>query len=364
MPSKPRTSTEETQDDAHALPMGKYFASSDKAVRDKAVDSLKQFLVARGDDLLDDKELTKLWKGLFFCFWHSDKPLVQQALATELAELLLKIPSAPASLHFLKGFWDMIVREWTKIDVHRIDKFYMLIRRFVNAAFRLQLRENWEDDCCEAYEYILTRPNGPLDPDDPKHITSLAYHLADIYLEELEKALKASEVPSRDPYAFANMILMSSPHIFPQSTCPVPILDVIQPFLDFAARTPVKASVPRLQDAVFQPLTTALTQATSDEPPTKRPRLSAGSSPPDLSTVIARSTLEHSRHYPPKTSISTSALDSKPSEPTEIRKAVLKAILDVGGQSETREYNRKKLFAFWKAATAEGQTDQTDWDAS
>lgn len=31
-------------------------------------------------------------------------------------------------------------------------------------------------------------------PDDPKHITSLAYHLADIYLEELEKALDSSEV--------------------------------------------------------------------------------------------------------------------------------------------------------------------------
>ncbi|KAG8892133.1 hypothetical protein FRC01_014329 [Tulasnella sp. 417] len=342
MPSKPRPSTEEVQDDdAQALPMGKYFASSDKAVRDKAVDGLKQFLVARDDDLLEDKELMKLWKGLFFCFWHSDKPLVQQALATDLAELLLKIPSAPASLHFLKGFWDMILREWTKIDVHRIDKFYMLIRRFVNAAFRLQLRENWDDNCCEAYEYILTRPNGPLDPDDPKHITSLAYHLADIYLEELEKALNASE-----------------------STCSVPILDVIQPFLVFAARTPVKASVPRLQDTVFQPLTSALTQVTSEEPPAKRPRLSGASSPPDLSTVIARSTLDHSRYYPPKKTTATSTLDSEPSEPVEIRKAILKAILDIGGQSETREHNRKKLFAFWKAATAEGQTDQTEWDAS
>lgn len=40
---------------------------TDKAVRDKAVESLEQFLVARGDDLLDDKELMKLWKGLFFC---------------------------------------------------------------------------------------------------------------------------------------------------------------------------------------------------------------------------------------------------------------------------------------------------------
>ena len=46
----------------------------------------------------------------------SDKPLVQQALAAELAELLLTIKNIWASLDFLKGFWDAIVREWSGID--------------------------------------------------------------------------------------------------------------------------------------------------------------------------------------------------------------------------------------------------------
>jgi ribosomal RNA-processing protein 1 len=55
----------------------------------------------------------------------SDKPLVQQALATDMANLLLLIdPTSSdsaedrlsAALSFLDGFWKAIVREWTGID--------------------------------------------------------------------------------------------------------------------------------------------------------------------------------------------------------------------------------------------------------
>lgn len=46
----------------------------------------------------------------------SDKPLVQQALATELAEIVLTISTTPQSLAFLSGFWETTVREWNGID--------------------------------------------------------------------------------------------------------------------------------------------------------------------------------------------------------------------------------------------------------
>lgn len=49
-------------------------------------------------------------------FWMSDKPLVQQALATEIAEILLHIQNTTASLAFLRGFWEATVREWAGID--------------------------------------------------------------------------------------------------------------------------------------------------------------------------------------------------------------------------------------------------------
>ncbi len=46
----------------------------------------------------------------------SDKPLVQQALATDIAEILLAIPNTKSSLGFLRGFWEAISREWSGID--------------------------------------------------------------------------------------------------------------------------------------------------------------------------------------------------------------------------------------------------------
>lgn len=53
----------------------------------------------------------------------SDKPLVQQALAAELAEIVLTFSDASSSLEFLQGFWESTVREWTGIDRLRYDDY-------------------------------------------------------------------------------------------------------------------------------------------------------------------------------------------------------------------------------------------------
>ena len=112
-------------------------------------------------------------------FWMSDKPRVQQDLAQELAELLLTITSIPSSLSFLKGFWITTVREWNGIDrlryvlyafpvllaaqsSPRMDKYYMLVRRFLNASFRLLIRAKWDPSSLQEYTAILANTGGPL----------------------------------------------------------------------------------------------------------------------------------------------------------------------------------------------------------
>ena len=109
----------------------------------------------------------------------SDKPRVQQDLAQELAELLLTITTIPSSLSFLKGFWITTVREWNGIDrlryvryafpilltaqsSPRMDKYYMLVRRFLNASFRLLIRAKWDPSSLQEYTSILTHTGGPL----------------------------------------------------------------------------------------------------------------------------------------------------------------------------------------------------------
>lgn len=55
----------------------------------------------------------------------SDKPLVQQALASELSALILSIEPVSCesledrtlvALDFVAGFWECLVREWAGID--------------------------------------------------------------------------------------------------------------------------------------------------------------------------------------------------------------------------------------------------------
>ena len=110
----------------------------------------------------------------------SDKPLVQQALSSELAEILLNISSLGASLAFLRGFWEATVREWNGIDrlrydisyirdlvefklyCFRMDKYYMLVRKFVNASFRLLIRADWDKSAVSEYNDILSCRGGPL----------------------------------------------------------------------------------------------------------------------------------------------------------------------------------------------------------
>ena len=47
-------------------------------------------------------------------------------------------------------------------EICRLDKFYLLIRRFVGAAFKLLAREDWDPTAIAEYNEILTGPGGPL----------------------------------------------------------------------------------------------------------------------------------------------------------------------------------------------------------
>ncbi|BFZ60199.1 hypothetical protein YB2330_001222 [Saitoella coloradoensis] len=164
----------------------KKLAANDRPTRDAAVASLSQFLSAKKD--LSKKDLLKLWKGLFYCFWMSDRPRTQQRLADDLASLVPKVRRENAML-FLDAFWETMCREWSGLDVLRMDKFYMLVRRYVAAAFKLLQAEKWNDRSVEEYIEILSK--GPLHPKNQKMPNGLRYHITEIYLDELDKIVPA-----------------------------------------------------------------------------------------------------------------------------------------------------------------------------
>jgi ribosomal RNA-processing protein 1 len=57
--------------------------------RDLGLKAVSKWL--QSQPAVDEGSLLKLWKGLLFCFWHSDKAPVQQDLAQRLAAILMVV---------------------------------------------------------------------------------------------------------------------------------------------------------------------------------------------------------------------------------------------------------------------------------
>ncbi|PYI26645.1 hypothetical protein BP00DRAFT_355454, partial [Aspergillus indologenus CBS 114.80] len=75
-------------------------------------------------------------------FYHSDRPLTQQALARTLSYNL--VPTLPrTTVHkFLRAFWLTIGRDFHSIDRLRLDKYLFLIRCYVGVGFEVFLKGN------------------------------------------------------------------------------------------------------------------------------------------------------------------------------------------------------------------------------
>ncbi|KAF8684573.1 Nucleolar protein,Nop52 [Rhizoctonia solani] len=296
-------------------PLGKYLASTEKKTRDKAIKSLATFLSDDSQKSMSPSERAKLWKGLFYCFWMSDKPLVQQDLSSELANLVLVIPTLDSAIGFIRGFWEAIVREWSGID--RINKYYMLIRRFVNTTFRLLLRHGWDAEGCDSINDIFQGNGGPLCPDDKKVPASLSYHLADIYLEELDKALDTNDDDHK-----------------------LPLITLLRPFINLSACTPNKITYSRMQTALFTPLLDALvfraTPLDSDNIDSQqRKRKRSSETYPNILESICKCT-------------SQAGATPSTGNSQDTAKDILNAIFEAAGHIDTKDANRKKMYALWK----------------
>ncbi|KAK5168259.1 uncharacterized protein LTR77_006828 [Saxophila tyrrhenica] len=161
-------------------PFIKSLASSNRTTRDRALESLRTYL--HRSTPFSELELLKLWKGLFFCMWMSDKPLNQQRLARGLAALVDALQGRENVLGWLRAFWRTMAREWGGIDALRMDKFLYLGFEWVRGAGG----EEWKDEGVME-EYLEVLEEVPLNVGDGKIPNGLRYHVVDIYVDELDK---------------------------------------------------------------------------------------------------------------------------------------------------------------------------------
>mmetsp|Transcript_32823 Transcript_32823/g.93150 ORF Transcript_32823/g.93150 Transcript_32823/m.93150 type:complete len:577 (+) Transcript_32823:92-1822(+) len=196
--------------------------STDYQTREKGLSSLSLWLASRSD--IPELDLLKLWKGVFYCFWHSDKAPVQDDLAKRLSGILLQL-QPPVAYTYFSTFLKTIRREWLGIDRLRLDKFMLLIRYFLRQMLVLLQNSNWERELVQLY--MLEVQGGCLLPADTVTASGVAYHLADIYVDEVDTVTEDSR-PG-----------------------PKVLVALLQPFLQALTSSPSQPLLHRIRDNVF-----------------------------------------------------------------------------------------------------------------
>ena len=76
-----------------------------------------------------------------------------------------------------------IRREWSGIDHLRMDKFYLLVRRFVHHVFLLLSRNGWDEELSAQFLGVLSEKS--LLSADKYQAQGVNYHIAEIFLDEI-----------------------------------------------------------------------------------------------------------------------------------------------------------------------------------
>ncbi len=160
----------------------------DKEVRDNTLRALHNYVSSVKE--MEEMQMLKLWKALYYCMWLSDKQDIQKELANSLCNMVDIFQRQDLSLLFVQMFFKTVLREWCHLDQYRVNKFYSLIRLFVNKSLSIAFQNKWSHEITQKLlniidsEILTKKPNG------------IRYHVADIYLTELVNVSKGVVEPS------------------------------------------------------------------------------------------------------------------------------------------------------------------------
>ncbi|XP_012265625.2 ribosomal RNA processing protein 1 homolog isoform X2 [Athalia rosae] len=176
---------------AHEIKYVKLLADNDKKVRDKVLKNLRKWLIVRSRSAFAfvEQDFMRLWKGLYYCMWMSDKPLTQEDLAEAISKFVHCFNNSETTLLYIKCTLWTLATEWFGIDQHRLDKFQMLIRRIIRQTFEICKKNSWShewvDGIAKIIESVLI---------ESKTTIGFNLHLTELYLEELSK-VSGGDIP-------------------------------------------------------------------------------------------------------------------------------------------------------------------------
>lgn len=146
----------------------------------------------------------------------------------------------------------------------------------------------------------------------------LTYHVCQIYLEELNKAIGIEAEDESEHHS------------------PAPLLTLLAPLFTLAARAPITRTYDRVQEDAFVPLLDTLKPSEEEDGPRsrKRPRLEAGVSSAPLAHLVANACANDPKDGPQKSAV--------------LLKALLDQIMNKAGEDGTRDASRRRMYALYK----------------
>lgn len=84
-------------------------------------------------------------------------------------------------------------REWNNIDVLRMEKFLLVVRRYVNSTFSVLKDSKWKES--RVKEVLAVMEEVPLNVEDMRIPMGLRFHVIDIWVDELEKVGVLEDTP-------------------------------------------------------------------------------------------------------------------------------------------------------------------------
>ncbi|KAF6208320.1 hypothetical protein GE061_016774 [Apolygus lucorum] len=168
---------------AQELSFARALASNDKTLRDRALKRVNKWFASmpRKKESFNEASFTRLWKGLYYCVWMSDKPLIQEECVERICKLIHSLQNYNDFKKFVRCFFQCMSQAWFNLDSFRIDKFLMLIRRFLRQLLERLRQNDWN------HKMVKDIVENELKPSYVNAPLGLNLHIADIFLEELAK---------------------------------------------------------------------------------------------------------------------------------------------------------------------------------
>lgn len=113
--------------------------------RKKGLDIITRY-ISKHNNSMTRLQMLKIWKGLYYSMWLSDKVLIQREIAINISQLQRRFELKEYLFLFIEEFYLMMRFRWDGMDHYRMDKFTFLQRTMLAESLDILSKKNFDSE--------------------------------------------------------------------------------------------------------------------------------------------------------------------------------------------------------------------------